>query len=107
MELTEKQSELIQEIREKGLVWLVNTAILHPRGFALAVSYDDSDTEFVNPVGLMIVGDGSEPWVFGENPDGTWESDKPYESYKISEAQRESDWSDKLQKGAKYDGLNK
>lgn len=40
-----------------GLLWAVNTTLLHPRGYALAV---DPDT------GVMTLqGDGTERWSFG------------------------------------------
>lgn len=43
------------DLRESGLLWLVNRAVFHPRGFALAVETDGS---------LSLLGDGSEPWKF-------------------------------------------
>lgn len=46
------------DIRESGLLWLINTSVLHPRGFALGWSGD----------GHFLLGDGSEPWRF-ELPD--------------------------------------
>ena len=51
------------EFRDKGLLWLINTSVFHPRGYAIAFFYDDDDTEFKNPTGWKLVGDGSEPWV--------------------------------------------
>jgi hypothetical protein len=51
------------EFRDEGLLWLINTSVFHPRGYALAFVYDDEDTEFKNPIGWQLVGDGSEPWV--------------------------------------------
>ena len=48
------------DLRETGLLWLINRQVFHPRGFALAV---DSETgEF------SLLGDGVEPWNF---EDGT------------------------------------
>ena len=44
------------DLRSDGLLWLINVALLHPRGFALAV---DSETG-----GLSLLGNGSEPWRF-------------------------------------------
>lgn len=45
------------KLREDGLLWLVNKAVLHPRGFALGVAEDG---------GLWLLGDGSEPWRMGD-----------------------------------------
>lgn len=49
------------ELRTTGLLWLINTSLLHPRGYALAIGYtDDGKCD-----GWRIVGDGSEPWQMG------------------------------------------
>jgi len=39
--MTEEELQELQEFRDAGLVWLVNTAILHPRGYALSVDVED------------------------------------------------------------------
>lgn len=52
------------ELRETGLLWLINRQVLHPRGWALALHFDDDG----NAVGWSLQGDGIEPWNF---PDGT------------------------------------
>lgn len=54
------------QLRELGLLWLINTSVFHPRGYALALTYDDHDTEFTTPLGFRILGDGSEPWTMGD-----------------------------------------
>ena len=54
------------EFRDEGLLWLINSVVLHPRGFALALHYDD-EAGTGEPVGWSIVGPGDEPYVFG-NP---------------------------------------
>lgn len=33
---------ILARFREEGLLWLVNTSVLHPRGWALAVQVDDT-----------------------------------------------------------------
>lgn len=43
------------DIRESGLLWLINTSVFHPRGFALGVSGDGQ---------IFLLGDGSEAWRF-------------------------------------------
>ena len=53
-------------LRDSGLLWLINTSVLHPRGFALALHYDDRGSE---PTGWSLIGDGSEPWVFVDSTD--------------------------------------
>jgi len=53
-----------EEFRDEELLWLINTSVFHPRGYALAFVYDDEDTEFKNPTGWQLTGDGSEPWTY-------------------------------------------
>lgn len=50
----------IEELRDSGLLWLINRVALHPRGYALAFHYDD-DGDFI---GWSLMGDGTEPWAF-------------------------------------------
>lgn len=47
------------DLREDGLLWLINRTVFHPRGFALSVHPDGK---------LYLEGDGSEPWVFKDEP---------------------------------------
>lgn len=62
--------------REHGLLWYINRVAFHPRGFALGFIYPpDADPAAitrgdVTPVGWTITGDGTEPWAFGDMPDG-------------------------------------
>jgi hypothetical protein len=47
------------DLRKDGVLWLINTVVFHPRGFALAV---DSETgEF------SLLGDGTERWRYEED----------------------------------------
>jgi hypothetical protein len=52
----------LTEFREHGLLWLINTAALHPRGYALTFQLDENG----EVEGWFIRGDGKEPWQFGE-----------------------------------------
>lgn len=62
--------------REHGLLWYINRVAFHPRGFALGFIYPpDADPAAIasgdiSPVGWTITGDGTEPWAFGDMPDG-------------------------------------
>ncbi|QOC89864.1 hypothetical protein [Micromonospora craniellae] len=47
------------DLRDSGLLWLINRAVLHPRGFALAVVMQGEDA-----VGWQLLGDGRGPWRF-------------------------------------------
>lgn len=49
------------ELRETGLLWLINRTVFHPHGFALALHVDSDG----NATGWELLGDGSEPWTFG------------------------------------------
>lgn len=53
----------LDDLRSNGLLWLINRAVFHPRGFALAVVYGPND----DVIGLEVKGDGSEPWAFSES----------------------------------------
>lgn len=53
------------ELREGGLLWLINRVVFHPRGFALGLTFDDDG----NCLGWDLLGDGSEPWAFAEADD--------------------------------------
>lgn len=48
------------ELRDTGLLWLINTSVFHPRGFALAMHFDDQGAA----TGWSLLGDGTEPWTF-------------------------------------------
>ncbi len=49
------------DLRGDGLLWLINTSILHPRGYAMAIGSETGE--------LSLLGDGSEPWRFGMDCD--------------------------------------
>lgn len=57
-------------MHETGVLWLINRVVFHPRGFALALEYNDGENE---PRGWSIQGDGSETWRF----EG-FDEDKPF-----------------------------
>lgn len=56
------------ELRDSGLLWLINRAVFHPRGFALAVTMRDGQA-----VGWSLLGDGSEVWRFDGDEDDLFE----------------------------------
>lgn len=84
--------EKLKRFHDDGLVWLVNTALLHPRGLALAIHYDDEDERPELPLGLSVVG-SDEPWCFkpGEQAD-------ILQRYEWAEAEREARWTPKLRR---------
>lgn len=51
------------DLRSTGLLWLINTSVLHPRGYALALHYDDDG----NAVGWSLLGDGTEAYQFDDD----------------------------------------
>ncbi|MEC3995218.1 hypothetical protein VSR01_17415 [Actinacidiphila sp. DG2A-62] len=51
----------LAELRDSGLLWLLNRVALHPRGLALAMHYDDAGE--CTGWSLLSTGDGS-PWTF-------------------------------------------
>lgn len=60
-----------EDLRTTGLLWLLNKAALHPRGYALAFNYDDGG----DLVGWSLLGDGTEPWQFDSDTDDRCFSD--------------------------------
>ena len=63
-----------EQLRELGLLWLINAEVFHPRGYALAFHRDEAG----EAIGFSIMGDGSEvigfeldrdKWPAGEHPD--------------------------------------
>ena len=61
------------ELRETGLLWLLNRVVFHPRGYALALHFDDSYTA---ATGWSLMGDGTEPWSMGSKPPSALERAK-------------------------------
>jgi hypothetical protein len=68
MNLTPEEKDLpvrpFGELRDSGLLWLINRVVFHPRGFALALVMRDGD-----PVGWKLLGDGTEVWRFEGDED--------------------------------------
>jgi len=56
-------SRPLDDLRTTGLLWLINTSVLHPRGYAMALHFNDDGI----CTGWSLIGDGSEPWVFADN----------------------------------------
>lgn len=50
------------DLQADGLLWLVNAAVFHPRGFALAMHPDQ-------PGVFRLLGDGLEAWGFLNGPE--------------------------------------
>lgn len=46
--------EAVQKLVDEGLLTLINMTILWPRGLALRVHYDDTDTDQRTPVGFDV-----------------------------------------------------
>lgn len=57
---TRKWSEVMafDDLRESGLLWLINTTVFHPRGMALTLQYDGPEL-----IGWRLFKD-DEVWVF-------------------------------------------
>lgn len=60
----------LSELRDTGLLWLINRAVFHPRGYALALHISDPDAAGVKAVtGWSLEGDGNDVWVMGPGID--------------------------------------
>jgi len=68
------------DLRSSGLLWLINATVFHPRGYALALHFDDEG----NAVGWSLMGDGSEVWQFAV--EGWPEGFGPYEAMHAAKA---------------------
>lgn len=55
------------EFRDNGLLWALNRFVLHPRGFALAISYPDGTENPAEGWQIMISEDGI--WAYDETTD--------------------------------------
>lgn len=53
------------QLKEHGLLWLINKAVFHPRGFALVLHVDRNG----NGIGWSLEGDGTEAWKMGDDID--------------------------------------
>lgn len=89
------ENEALDKFVEDGLLWLVNTALLHPRGYALGVQRNSATKE---PVQLVLLGDGSEPWFFQPG-----EFDEVFRRYELGEERRTRAWFDQEVKDAHDD----
>jgi hypothetical protein len=56
------------ELRPTGLLWLINVTVFHPRGYALALHFDDDGPNPKVCTGWSLMGDGSESWSMGDPP---------------------------------------
>lgn len=69
------ETRLFEDLRKAGVLWAINRALFHPRGFALALEYpadasqEDVIEGAVEPIGWSIVGDGTEPWRYADSID--------------------------------------
>src|SRR5262245_41266673 len=59
----------LHELRDTGLLWLLNRVVFHPRGFALALFYEGTFPDLGACTGWGLVGDGTEPWTMGNPTD--------------------------------------
>lgn len=57
------------DLHARGMLWLINRCVFHPRGFALGV-------DPAKPGEFVLLGDGSEPWHFDIDDDEG--EDKPF-----------------------------
>lgn len=52
----------LEEMRDNGLLWLINATCFHPRGYALTFTQEEDGSIS----GIGISGDGKEPWYFDD-----------------------------------------
>lgn len=57
------------DLRDTGLLWLINRVVFHPRGYALALQWNEDTNGDKAAGGWQLFGDGSEPWSFAGDED--------------------------------------
>lgn len=63
------------DLRDDGVLWMVNRTVFHPRGYALAVDEEGK---------LSLMGDGTEPWSYDlREPDGTDREDDLFQRFAV------------------------
>lgn len=72
----------LEDLFDKGILWMVNATIFHPRGFAMALSMDEDG----QVTGWRLMGDGTEPWAFDMSPEKWPEGNHPNDRFKAFEA---------------------
>lgn len=60
-----KPARPLIQLQEHGLLWLINKAVFHPRGFALVMHVDRHGAG----IGWSLEGDGTEAWKMGDDID--------------------------------------
>lgn len=55
----------LKELRNTGMLWLINRVVFHPRGFALAL-YEEEDGTVS---GWDLLGSGVQVWAFKDTAD--------------------------------------
>jgi hypothetical protein len=88
--VNDADQERLRRFRADGLLFLVNAAVLHPRGYALAMQFNSRG----DPEGLGLVGDGDEPWAFAREG-----LDETIDGLVAGEQAREAEWTPLLRKG--------
>lgn len=58
--MAEQESRPFADLRPTGLLWLINVTVFHPRGYALALHFEDAEHQVCT--GWSLMGDGSESW---------------------------------------------
>jgi hypothetical protein len=53
------------ELSDSGVLWAINRALFHPRGYALALHRDETGAA----TGWLLLGDGTEPWFYEASVD--------------------------------------
>lgn len=57
-----------ENLRNSGLLWLINTSVFHPRGYALFLSIPTEEEKAEGHVeSFGFWGDGTEPYSFGDS----------------------------------------
>ena len=63
--MAEQEPRPFADLRPTGLLWLINVTVFHPRGYALALHFEDAEHQVCT--GWSLMGDGSESWSMGDN----------------------------------------
>lgn len=65
MSTTDGKPRPLEDLRDSGVLWMINRVVFHPRGLALALHFDDYG--YVR--GWSLMGDGAEVWQYSSDID--------------------------------------
>lgn len=73
---------------DSGILFAINREILHPLGLAMAVTFEDGETEFKNPTGVVVIDGREDPEGFRYNRSTLLDGAVKYDNYMQSQGEK-------------------